>query len=110
MSNPANIGQVLGFDSPLIDPLRAAEAFKRTQNWKWYNRPGTLIRPESVQIAEMIQGVNPKSKESQTFRVIFSGERGTGKSLMLLQAQAMALMKGWIVISIPEGPYLFLSA
>lgn len=104
MSRPDIIGKVLGFNQPLLDPLRAAEAFKRTQNWKWFHRPGTLIRQETVDLADMIRKVNQKAGGTdQTFRAILSGERGTGKSLVLLQAQAMALMNQWVVISVPEG-------
>jgi small subunit ribosomal protein S29 len=37
-------------------------------------------------------------------RVIY-GERGSGKSVLALQAKAMALLKGWIVVHIPEGKH-----
>ncbi|KAL9618832.1 MAG: hypothetical protein Q9160_006491 [Pyrenula sp. 1 TL-2023] len=103
MTNWANVGQVLGLDQPLLDRLRGLESFRRTQSWKWFNRPATLIRPETVEIAEKIKLVTQNENHGKTFRTIFSGGCGTGKSLMLLQAQAMALMNGWVVISIPEA-------
>lgn len=107
MANRANAGQVLGFDQPLLDQLRGLEAFRPTQSWKWFNRPATLIRPETVELAEKINLIT-QEKQRGSFRTIFSGESGTGKSLMLLQAQAMALMNRWIVLSIPEGVFLLL--
>jgi len=38
-------------------------------------------------------------------KIIF-GSKGTGKSVLLLQAQAIALVKGWIVMHFPEGQEL----
>ena len=54
--------------------------------------------------------------KKQTIRRLLSGEKWTGKSVLMLQAQAMAFLKGWVVITIPEGttpifsslPYVFI--
>lgn len=94
------VGTVIGLPGPLVDQLRAAEAFKTTQGWGLFRRPAMLIRAESVEIAKMIQGAQEAKKTSVT---IIDGERGAGKSMMLLQAMAMAFLRGWIVLSIPEG-------
>jgi small subunit ribosomal protein S29 len=96
----AQIGTVIGLPGRLVDQLRAAEAFKTTQGWGLFRRPAMLIREESVEIAKMIQEAQDTKKTPMT---IIDGERGAGKSMMLLQAMATAFLRGWIVLSIPEG-------
>jgi small subunit ribosomal protein S29 len=74
------------------------EAFKTTQGWGLFRRPGLLIREESVMLSrKLIQA------EEGNLRLVIDGERGTGKSLLLLHAMATAFVRGWIVINIPEG-------
>jgi small subunit ribosomal protein S29 len=96
----AQVGTVIGLPGPLVDQLRAAEAFKTTQCWSLFRRPAMLIRQESVEIVKMIQEAQDTKETSVT---IIDGDRGAGKSMMLLQAMASAFLRGWIVLSIPEG-------
>jgi small subunit ribosomal protein S29 len=96
----AQVGTVVGLPGPVVDQLRAVEAFKTTQGWALFRRPAVLVREESVEIAKMIQEAQEEKKTSKT---IIDGERGAGKSMMLLQAMATAFIRGWIVLSIPEG-------
>jgi small subunit ribosomal protein S29 len=99
----AQVGTVIGLPGPLVDQLRAAEAFKTTQGWGLFRRPAMLVREESVEIAKMIQ----EAQAAKNTRItIFDGERGAGKSMMLLQTMATAFLKGWIVLHIPEGKAL----
>jgi small subunit ribosomal protein S29 len=45
-----------------------------------------------------------KAEEGKkTLRVVVDGERGTGKSLMLVHAMASACVRGWVLFNIPEG-------
>ncbi|KAI9780919.1 MAG: 37S ribosomal protein S23 mitochondrial [Candelina submexicana] len=104
-------GQVIGLPGSLgastdsvVDQLRAVEAFKTTQGWGLFRRPGMLIRRESVELGKLLAGIVGEG-EKKTIRRVYTGEKGNGKSMMLLQAMAMAYLKGWIVISIPEGSY-----
>lgn len=103
---PANIhdtavqGQVLGLSNEVIDSLRAIEAFKPTQGWSLFRRPATLVRRETAEVARLLHDV--EANKTSVRRVIY-GERGSGKSVLLLQAKAMALLKGWVVVHIPEG-------
>lgn len=98
-------GQVLGIPGPVVDQLRAIEAFKVTQGWGMFRRPGVLMRRESVEMGKTVESLSDE-KLGSTVRRVLSGERGSGKSMLLLQAMAMAFVKGWVVISIPEGAYL----
>ena len=94
-------GQVLGFGNETVDALRALEAFKATQGWSLFRRPASLIRGETVEVANEMIKVTSESKRAAR-RVIF-GEKGSGKSALLLQAHAMAHLKGWIVVHYPEA-------
>ncbi len=105
-------GQVVGLPGALgastdsvVDQLRAVEAFKTTQGWGLYRRPGMLIRRETVELGKLVADIGGEGGK-RTVRRVYTGERGNGKSMMLLQAMAMAFVKGWVVISIPEGLYL----
>ena len=93
-------GQVMGLSNEVIDALRATEAFKATQGWSLFRRPATLVRKETAELAKLMQNV--EANKTAVRRVIY-GERGSGKSVLALQAKDMALLKGWIVVHIPEG-------
>ena len=107
MADEAQIGHVLGLNGQLLDQLREGRAFKPTQNWKMFRRPGTLIRRESVELARAVLDVkaDDAGERPRTIGQIIVGERSTGKSLMLLQAMGMAFMNGWVVINVPEGMF-----
>ncbi|RVX72213.1 hypothetical protein B0A52_04417 [Exophiala mesophila] len=91
--------QVLGLSGPILDQLRDCEAFKRTQNWNMFRRPATLIRSETLDVARTMEQVAP----GQTAKLFLTGERQSGKSILLLQAMYLAFLKDWIVINIPEA-------
>jgi small subunit ribosomal protein S29 len=59
-------------------------------------------------VSESEQGLSEEEyteipKAPQTARSIITGAKGTGKSVLQLQAMAMALQRGWIVVHIPDG-------
>jgi small subunit ribosomal protein S29 len=93
-------GRVVGIPGPIVDQLRAVGAFKTKQHWGLFRRPGMIFRREA---AELAQTMDEAAEKKRTTRAIVTGEQGTGKSVFLLQAMAMAFLKGWIVLAIPEG-------
>lgn len=96
-------GQVLGLTDANISALRTLDAFKLTQAWHLFKRPATVVRRETVQLAEELErSENPEAHRSSRPWVLY-GEKGSGKSTLQLQAIAMALNKGWVVIHIPNG-------
>lgn len=95
-------GSVLGIPGPLVSRLRVVEAFKVKQGWPLYWRPAMLMRKETMDMATEIENISLGTRD-KTIRRVFVGERGSGKTMMLLQAMTMALLKGWVVINIPEG-------
>ena len=97
-------GKVLALPGPIVDQLRIAEAFKPTQGWSMFRKPSMLIRQETLEYGRMFEVLSAEGGKS--IRRVLIGERGTGKTTMLLQAMTMAFMKKWVVINIPEGTYV----
>lgn len=102
MADGASQGSVLAIPGPMLDPLRAVEAFKPTQRWSMFRRPATVWRSETIRMASMLQSVDSREKK-RSIRKIIVGARGCGKTVLLLQAMAMAFLRGWIVINLPDG-------
>lgn len=96
-------GHVVALTVSLVGQLRAVDAFKRTQNWGLFRNPAMLVRRETVEYGRLFKEMSEQLENRRTIRRILVGERGSGKSMMLLQAMTMAFLKGWIVINLPEG-------
>lgn len=96
------VGRVVGLPGNVVDGLRASEAFKVNQGWGLFRHPSVLIREESVRVSELLQQADVKR---EMIRLAVDGDRGTGKSTILLHAMATAFLRGWIVLHIPEGKY-----
>lgn len=97
-------GRVLGLNNETVDALRALEAFKPRQGWNLFRRPASLVRNETAELANDM--ANAQGNNDTVVRKVIFGEKRSGKSVLLLQAQAMALLKDWIVIHFPEGQEL----
>lgn len=93
-------GQVLGLADDTVAALGALAAFKPTQAWSLFRRPATLVRAETVDMAERLHNAD---KMQQTDRRVLSGSKGSGKSVLVLQGLAMAQLKGWVIIHFPEA-------
>jgi small subunit ribosomal protein S29 len=98
--DPTKVGTMVALPGEMQDSLRTLEAFKPTQFWPMFRQPATLIRSETV---DLITQMQEAASKKQMLRAVITGERITGKSLLLLQSMAYRLSKEWIVINIPEG-------
>jgi small subunit ribosomal protein S29 len=96
-------GQVLGLPVPLLDRLRAVQAFRPPQGWSLFRRPTTLVRRETLELARLVEKISGCEEKGKTITKIITGGRGTGKTVYLLQAITMAFLKNWVVITVPEG-------
>ena len=94
--------QMFGLSVQVVDSLRAVDAFKRTQGWHMFRKPSVLWRGQSIRMAQTMANLD-RHRGSEARRLILVGEKGSGKSVLLLQATAMAFLKGWIVINLPDG-------
>lgn len=100
MVDPAKVGRMLALPNELVDQLRAVEAFKHTQTWNMFRQPSMLQRKEARELAEKMQAAAGKG---ETLKLVISGDRLVGKSMLLLQAISYAYLNNWIVFHIPEG-------
>jgi len=98
--DPESVGKVVGIPGELIDQLRACEAFKSSQNWNLFRAPHTLLRKETVELAKRMTDAIAKK---ETLRIVVTGDRGSGKSILGLQALATGFLSQWVVVNIPEG-------
>lgn len=98
-------GKVMGFPENIVDALRAEEAFKPTQGWRLFRRPAALVRKETVQLAALLKEVEGAKDQNQpkTIRRVVSGDVMSGKTTLLLQGLAMAHLRDWFVVNLPEG-------
>ncbi|KAK4240776.1 mitochondrial ribosomal death-associated protein 3-domain-containing protein [Achaetomium macrosporum] len=103
LASAKNIARVLALPEEVQDQLRASEAFKPTQCWGMFRKPSLLVRKESVDLMNRMQA---SVDRKQTLRLVVTGDKVTGKSMMLLQAMAHAFLNNWIVIHVPEGQEL----
>lgn len=98
IASDALLGRMVGLPGSAVDGLRAAESFKSSQGWGFFRRPASLVRKETLELARHIE-----NHGGQSLRRLVIGEKGVGKSALVLQAHAMAFLKGWVVVHIPEG-------
>ncbi|KAI5866554.1 mitochondrial ribosomal protein [Durotheca rogersii] len=98
-----SVGKVARLSDAVIDGLRAVEAFKPTQTWNLFRSPHTLIRHETV---DLVRQLSDAISKQETLRLVITGDRACGKSMLGLQALAAGLMNQWVVINIPEAQEL----
>ncbi|KXL44523.1 hypothetical protein M433DRAFT_68167 [Acidomyces richmondensis BFW] len=93
-------GQMFGLADETVAALGALAAFKPTQGWGLFRRPATLVRGETVDMAERLHNAG---NTQQTDRRVLCGSKGSGKSVLVLQGLAMAQLNGWVTIHFPEA-------
>ncbi|KAK0731801.1 mitochondrial ribosomal protein [Lasiosphaeris hirsuta] len=103
MADKVNAGTVVSLPGTVQDELRVIEAFKPTQYWGMFRNPSMLVRSETV---DLIGRMQDSAEKKQTLKLVVSGDRLTGKSMLLLQGMAHGLLNEWIVINIPEAQEL----
>ncbi|WEW60039.1 hypothetical protein PRK78_005523 [Emydomyces testavorans] len=102
MSDARLQGQVMGIPVSLLDNLRALQAFKTSQGWSLFRRPGTLMRKETLELTNLMAEIKGKGKIKAAAKII-TGDRFAGKSVHLLQAMTMGLLDSWVVMSVSDA-------
>ncbi|OKL62179.1 hypothetical protein UA08_02762 [Talaromyces atroroseus] len=102
-------GSVLALPMPMVTQLRALQAFKPSQGWSLFRRPGVVLRRETLELGRIFEGITDGSEKGKVVKRILTGKRVSGKSVHLLQAMAMGIMKKWVVINIPEPQELVIA-
>lgn len=101
-------GSVLGLPVPMLDQLRAVQAFKPKQGWSLFRRPGTVLRRDTLEMGrlfEKISGDGDAPEKGKVVTKVITGLKGSGKTVHLLQAMAMGFLKKWVVITVPDGMF-----
>lgn len=98
-------GSVVGLPMPMLEQLRAVQAFKPKQGWSIFRRPGTVLRRESLEMGRLFDRVSAEDggDKGVVVKKVVTGVRGAGKSVHLLQAMAMGFLKNWVVFTVPES-------
>lgn len=100
MAQDSSVAKVFAVPDPVVDHLRALEAFKTTQTWNLFRKPHVLLRKETV---ELMKKLELSAKEKKALKCVLTGSKLSGKSMTMLQAMAYALLNNWVVFHIPEG-------
>ena len=98
-------GKVVALTDANVSALRTLEAFQHTQGWSLFRRPATQVRKETVEVAkalEEVEGGEEGAAKKVVKRIVF-GKQGSGKTVLQMQAMALALNKGWVVVHLPNG-------
>ncbi|RMD43963.1 hypothetical protein DV735_g1163, partial [Chaetothyriales sp. CBS 134920] len=104
LADEDRVGSVVGLDDELLEQLRDAKLFRRSQNWSLFHRPATLVRHETVALGRLVQQINEASDSPKpAVRQLITGPRQSGKSVLLLQAASMAYTSKWVVVDIPDA-------
>ncbi|KAL1975836.1 hypothetical protein VTN31DRAFT_4228 [Thermomyces dupontii] len=109
MADARLTGSVVSLSSTLIDSLRAVQAFKPTQGWSIFRRPATVLRRETIEMGQLINRITEGPEKGLSVKKIVTGVRGSGKSVHLLQAMAMAFLKNWVVFTVPDAQDLVIA-
>ncbi|PKY01246.1 putative mitochondrial ribosomal protein DAP3 [Aspergillus campestris IBT 28561] len=103
-------GDVLGLPVTMLDQLRAVQAFKPKQGWSIFRRPGTVVRRETLEMGRLFDRISGDGADKgKVVKKIVTGPKGSGKTVHMLQAMAMAFTKNWVVFSVPDAQELTLA-
>ncbi|KAL3478202.1 mitochondrial ribosomal death-associated protein 3-domain-containing protein [Aspergillus californicus] len=103
-------GTVLGLPVPMLDQLRAVQAFQPKQGWSIFRRPGTVLRKEALELGRHFDNISGEGEgQGAVVKRIITGPRNSGKSVQLLQAMAMGFTKKWVVFTVPDAQELVIA-
>ncbi|KPV75291.1 uncharacterized protein RHOBADRAFT_43782 [Rhodotorula graminis WP1] len=96
------VGQVRAFPGPALEAFKALSmptSIKREHAFT--SKPATVVRDATLKMARTLdEGKKVASREARYF---LTGDKGTGKSSLLLQAVSYAQSTDWIVLYLPSA-------
>jgi Mrp family chromosome partitioning ATPase len=98
-----HVGEVYSFPEPIIDQLLALGMFNPKQGFQYMRKPICMIRNNTGLVARQLLAKEVGHLGTKNRRVVVAGKPGTGKSFILLQMAAMALMQRYVVFAVPRG-------
>ena len=99
-----HVGEIHSFPPKIEQKLEQLGMFNEKYGFQYTRKPHTVIRPNAGLVARRLLAGSVEHMDTGYRRVIVTGEGGTGKSFILMQIAAVALMKDYIVIAVPRGP------
>jgi DNA replication protein DnaC len=97
-----HVGQVFTFGSRIERKLEMLGMIQPKYGFQFMRSSMSVIRSNSGLVARKLLS-NTEDWDSSERRVIVAGKSGTGKSFILMQIAAAALMQKYIVIAVPRG-------
>lgn len=101
-----HLGEVCYFPAEIEEKLEKLGMFQPKYGFQYVRKPFSLVRPNLGLVARRTVAENVEHLDTSFRRVIVAGKPGTGKSFLLMQIAAAALMQNYIVIAVPRGPTL----
>ncbi|GAA6000998.1 mitochondrial 37S ribosomal protein mS29 RSM23 [Rhodotorula paludigena] len=98
----ASVGQVRAFPEPVLELFKSSSipnSLKREHAFS--TRPATVVRQTTLDLTARLDKASKAS--SRDARFILTGDKGVGKSSLLLQAASFAQSNKWIVLYIPSA-------
>ncbi|WWC90199.1 uncharacterized protein L201_005132 [Kwoniella dendrophila CBS 6074] len=97
-----NVGKPTTFSKSTYDKIKSFGLSKKVdQELSANGGPASIVRQSTIDLARQLDSA--KGKSSKDSRYVLTGERGSGKSMLLLQSVAYALESGYIVLFNPKA-------
>jgi Mitochondrial ribosomal death-associated protein 3 len=101
-------GEVVAFPENVVGRLASLGMFNEKQGFHLMRQPVSVIRNNSGLVARELFAQDIRHLGTDKRRVLVTGKGGSGKSFILLQMAAMALMQKYVVVAVPRGISVFL--
>jgi primosomal protein N' len=98
-----HVGEVLKFPDNVVSKLDKLGMLNKKQGFQFMRSPASLMRPNAGLVARQLLADDVSHLGTKDRRVVVSGKGGSGKSFMLLQIAALALMQNYVVVAVPRG-------
>ncbi|GAO47277.1 hypothetical protein SAICODRAFT_26624 [Saitoella complicata NRRL Y-17804] len=92
------VGTVYKYSKDTLAKLNALDSVELLGK-EYFAHTACVIRVQSTEIAKILEG----DASSENRRILLHGPIGSGKTSLLMQAQAYAFESGWVVIHIPKA-------
>jgi Mitochondrial ribosomal death-associated protein 3 len=97
------IGEIVLFPRSISERMNQLGLFNRKMGFQYTRTPYTMLRESSGLVYRALFGSHVQGDSTFRRRVIVAGKEGTGKTWILMQLAALAMMQDYIVITVPQG-------
>jgi Mrp family chromosome partitioning ATPase len=101
-----HIGEVFAFPEPVVRKLDTLGMLNKRQGFQFMRAPASVMRPNAGLVTRELMAQDVIHLGTRERRVVVAGKGGSGKSFILLQTAAMALMQNYVIVAVPRGSSL----